>query len=55
MSRSMAFRARLHLGFSLGAFWREPAGLGLQLAYLTDPTRFSNGALQLQVGWFLDL
>lgn len=46
---------RLQLGLSAGAYWRDPAGLALQLAYLTEPGRFRLGALQLQVGWFWDL
>lgn len=43
------------VGFSLGIFKRNPAGIGVQLGYLTDPTRFSNGAIQLQVGLFFDV
>ncbi len=42
-------------GFTLGLFRRNPAGLALQLGYLTDPSRFSKGTLQLQVGLFFDL
>jgi hypothetical protein len=49
------YTPRVNVGFSLGAFRRDPAGIGLQLAYLTDPSRFSDGALQLQVGYFFDL
>ncbi len=43
------------LGFTLGVFRRAPAGWALQLAYLADPRRFSEGALQLQYGVFWDL
>jgi hypothetical protein len=49
------FTSRVNVGFSLGAFRRDPAGIGLQLAYLTDASRFGSGALQLQVGYFFDL
>ncbi len=27
----------------------------VQVGYLTDPARFSNGTIQLQFGWFFDL
>lgn len=43
------------VGFSLGVFKRNPAGIAFQLGYLTDPTRFSNGTLQVQVGLFFDV
>jgi hypothetical protein len=43
------------LGFSLGVYKRDPAGIGVQVSYLTDPTRFSTGMLQLQVGLFFDV
>jgi hypothetical protein len=46
---------RMHVGFTLGAFRRNPAGFAIQLAYLTDPDHFTSGAPQLQVGWFFDL
>lgn len=40
---------------SLGLFRRDPAGLAVQVSSLTDPTRPSLGAIQLQVGVFFDL
>lgn len=46
---------QVHVGFSLGVFKRDPAGIAVQVSYLTDPTRFSSGSLQLQVGLFFDL
>ncbi len=45
----------VHVGFTLGAFRRAPSSWGLQVGYLTDPTRFANGTIQLQFGWFFDL
>lgn len=42
-------------GFTLGLFKRDPAGFAVQLGYLTDPARFSSGALQLQLGLFFDV
>jgi hypothetical protein len=45
----------VRLGFSLGVFRRNPAGLGIQLSYLTDPLRFSSGAIQLQLGFVFDV
>ena len=41
--------------FSLGLFRRAPAGLAVQLSYVTDPARFLRGAVQLQVGVFWDV
>lgn len=46
---------RAHVNFSLGLYKRDPAGLGVQVSYLTDATRFSTGMLQLQVGVFFDV
>jgi hypothetical protein len=46
---------RAHVSFSLGLFKRDPAGVGVQVSYLTDATRFSAGMLQLQVGVFFDV
>lgn len=43
------------VGFTLGAFRRVPTSWGLQVGYLTDPARFSNGTIQVQFGWFFDL
>ena len=45
----------VRVGFTLGAFRRAPASWGLQVGYLTDPDRFSNGTIQVQFGWFFDL
>ena len=41
--------------FSLGLYKRDPAGIALQLSYLTDPQRFATGAIQLQIGVFFDV
>ncbi len=43
------------VGFTLGLFRRQPAGFAVQVGYLTDPARFTSGALQLQVGLFFDM
>jgi hypothetical protein len=43
------------LGLSLGVYRRNPTSWGLQLNYLTDPSRFAGGAIQLQFGWFWDI
>lgn len=45
----------VRVGFALGLFHREPAGFALQVGYSTDPTEFSFGTIQLQVGLFFDL
>jgi hypothetical protein len=45
----------VRLGFSLGLFHRQPAGFALQVGYSTDPTAFSLGTIQLQLGLFFDL
>ena len=44
-----------NVSFSLGLYKRDPAGFALQLSYLTDPARFSSGAILLQVGLFFDV
>ena len=44
----------VRVGFTVGLFHRQPAGFALQLAYTTDPARFSYGTLQLQLGVFFD-
>lgn len=41
-----------HVGFTLGVFRSRPAGWALQLGYLGDVSRFSDGAIQLQYGVF---
>lgn len=43
------------IGLTLGLFRRAPARWAVQLSYLTPPTHFDHGALQLQIGWFWDL
>lgn len=43
------------VGVTVGLFQREPAGLGVQLGYLTDVRLPLRGALQVQVGGFWDL
>lgn len=43
------------VSFALGVYKRDPAGIAVQLSYLTDPQRFSTGALQLQMGLFFDV
>ena len=47
--------ASQRLNLSLGLFRREPASWAVQVSYLTDPARFTNGALQVQFGWLFDL
>jgi hypothetical protein len=42
------------LGLVLGLFRKNPVSWGIQLGYLTDPARFSTGAIQLQFGWFFE-
>jgi hypothetical protein len=43
------------IGFALGIYKRDPAGIGVQLAYVSDVERFLTGAIQLQVGLFFDV
>jgi hypothetical protein len=48
-------QASQRLGFTLGVFRRAPAGWALQLGYLASPSRFDEGAIQLQYGVFWDV
>ena len=51
----MPQQASQRLGFTVGVFRRAPAGWALQLGYLASPSRFDEGAIQLQYGVFWDL
>lgn len=42
------------VGFTLGLFRRNPAGWALQVGYLGNTRRFSDGSIQLQYGVFWD-
>ena len=43
------------LGGSVGVFRKDPIGWGVQLGYLTEPTKFAYGSIQLQLGWMWEL
>ncbi len=54
-STAVLGQASYRLSFAVGLYRREPAGWAIQLGYLTDPSRFLTGSIQLQFGWFFDL